>query len=108
MKLSSNFLATAVGLFAAFGSPTSGASPAWEGVSGRSKDVWRQVGPGPGAVEAQVIANPATHTVYVSTNGGGVLKSTDHGLHFSPSNTGLATTQIQQLAIGVNNPNTLY
>ncbi len=110
MKLSSSFLATVVGMVASLGSPTSGASSTWEGVnsSDRSQDVWRQVGPGPGAVEAQVIANPATHTVYVSTNGGGVLKSTDGGLHFSPSNTGLATTQIQQLAIGVNDPNTLY
>jgi photosystem II stability/assembly factor-like uncharacterized protein len=110
MKLSSSFLATLVTIFAALGSPTSSASSNGEAVSDsiRSKDVWQRVGPGPGAVEAQVVANPATHTVYVSTNGGGVLKSTDGGQHFSPSNTGLATTQIQQLAIGVNDPNTLY
>jgi photosystem II stability/assembly factor-like uncharacterized protein len=110
MKLIRSTLAILVGMFAALGSPTSSASSAWEAVTGSnpSKDVWQQVGPGPGGVEAQVVANPATHTVYVSTNGGGVLKSTDGGFHFSPSNTGLATTQIQQLAIGVNDPNTLY
>ena len=110
MKLTSSTLAILVGMFAALGSPTGSASSAWEAVTGSnpSKDVWRQVGPGPGGVEAQVVANPATHTVYISTNGGGVLKSTDGGFHFSPSNTGLATTQIQQLAIGVNDPNTLY
>jgi photosystem II stability/assembly factor-like uncharacterized protein len=104
-------VAILVGMFVGLGSATtSSASSAWEEITGsnRSKDVWRQVGPGPGAVEAQVVANPATHAVYVATNGGGVLKSTDGGFHFSPSNTGLATTQIQQLAIGVNDPNTLY
>jgi photosystem II stability/assembly factor-like uncharacterized protein len=110
MKLTSNTLAILVGIFAAFGSLASGASSGWEPATGSnpSNDVWRQVGPGPGAVEAQVVANPATHTVYVSTNGGGVLKSTDGGVHFSPSSNGLAATQIQQLAIGVNDPNTLY
>jgi len=110
MKLTGSTVAILVGMFAALGSPTSRASSTWEAVTGSNsfKDVWRRVGPGPSGVEAQVVANPATHTVYVSTNGGGVLKSTDGGLHFSPSNTGLATTQIQQLAIGVNDPNTLY
>jgi len=110
MKLISSTLAISVGMHAVLGVSTSSASSAWEAVTGSnpSKDVWQQVGPGPGGVEAQVVANPATHTVYVSTNGGGVLKSTDGGLHFSPANTGLATTQIQQLAIGVNDPNTLY
>jgi hypothetical protein len=110
MKLTSSTLAIIVGMFAALGSPTSSASSKGDAVTGsnRSKDIWQQVGPGPGGVEAQVVANPATNTIYVSTNGGGVLKSTDGGLHFSPSNTGLATTQIQQLAIGVNDPNTLY
>ena len=110
MKLTSGILATLVGMLAALGSPSGNASSTWERVTAAdpSKDVWQQVGPGPGGVEAQVVANPATHTVYVSTNGGGVLKSTDGGLRFSPSNTGLAATQIQQLAIGVNDPNTLY
>jgi len=61
---------------------------------------WRSVGPGPGGVEAQVVADPASHTVYVATNGGGVLKSTDGGLRFMPANTGFATPQIQQLGIG--------
>jgi hypothetical protein len=110
MKLASSTIAILVGMFSAFGSPTSSASSTWDDVtpSNSPQEVWRQVGPGPGAVGAQVVANPATHTVYLSTNGGGVLKSTDGGIHFSPSNTGLATTQIQQLAIGVNDPNTLY
>jgi photosystem II stability/assembly factor-like uncharacterized protein len=94
---------------AALGAPPSSASD-WDAMtaSNASRDVWQQAGPGPGGVEAQVVANPATHSVYVSTNGGGVLKSTDGGLHFAPSNAGLATTQIQQLAIGVNDPKTLY
>ena len=110
MKVISSILAILVGMFAALGAQASHASSIVDAVTGPnpSKDVWRAVGPGPGAVEAQVVANPATHTVYVSTNGGGVLKSTDGGLRFSPSNTGLAATQIQQLAIGVNDPNTLY
>ncbi|HEY0746894.1 MAG TPA: hypothetical protein VGD63_09365, partial [Steroidobacteraceae bacterium] len=102
-------LAVSIGL-GAFGASSSIASSSGESVSGSNPahDVWKQIGPGPGGVEAQVVANPATHTVYVSTNGGGVLKSTDGGSHFAPSNQGLATSQIQQLAIGVNDPNTLY
>jgi len=110
MNRISHTLAISVGLFAALGSPMGSASPASPVLTGSnpSVPVWRPVGPGPGSVEAQVVANPATHTIYVSTNGGGVLRSTDGGLHFSPSSAGLGTTQIQQLAIGVNDPNTLY
>jgi photosystem II stability/assembly factor-like uncharacterized protein len=76
--------------------------------SNPANDVWKPVGPGPGAVESQIVADPGTHTVYVATNGGGVLKSTDGGIHFTPANTGFATLQIQQLGIGVNDPQTLY
>jgi photosystem II stability/assembly factor-like uncharacterized protein len=110
MKLTHSTLAILVAMIAALGSPMSKASSPGEAATGSSssQDVWHQVGPGPGSVEAQVVANPATHSVYASTNGGGVLKSTDGGRHFSPSNTGLATTQVQQLAIGVNDPSTLY
>jgi photosystem II stability/assembly factor-like uncharacterized protein len=86
---------------------TSSVEGAWSG-SDPANDVWKPVGPRPGAVESQVVADPATHTVYVATNGGGVLKSIDSGLHFTPANTGLATSQIQQLGIGVNDPKTLY
>src|SRR5277367_4113255 len=92
-----NALATDASLVAGAGS---GSDPA--------NDVWKPVGPGPGGVESQVVADPATHTVYVATNGGGVLKSIDGGMHFAPANTGFATSQIQQLGIGVNNPKTLY
>jgi photosystem II stability/assembly factor-like uncharacterized protein len=110
MNLTHSTPAILVAMMAALGSPTSDAASPGGAVTGSnpSQDVWHHVGPGPGSVEAQVVADPATHTVYVSTNGGGVLKSTDGGLHFSPSNTGLATTQVQQLAIGVNDPSTLY
>ena len=110
MKLTTLGLAASLSMLGAFSAPTSSAS--FIGAAGIGSNpanhVWKQVGPGPGSVEAQVVANPATHTVYVATNGGGVLKSTDGGWHFSPSNTGFATSQIQALAIGVNDPNTLY
>ena len=110
MKLTTLGLSVSLGMLTPFVAPTSnGQSTGQTGIgSNPANHVWKQVGPGPGSVEAQVIANPATHAVYVATNGGGVLKSTDAGMHFSPSNSGLATTQIQQLAIGVNDPNTLY
>src|SRR5664279_3162658 len=109
MKLTSMAFAIQVAMFATLGSSMSSASSAGETTTGSNptRDVWQQVGPGPGGIEAQVVANPATHTVYVSTNGGGVLRSTDGGQHFSPSNTGFATTQVQQLAIGVTDPSTL-
>ena len=90
--------------------PASGAPPTEQAMTGSNSTdhVWTSLGPGPGGVESQVVADPARHTVYVATNGGGVLKSTDGGLHFLPANTGFATPQIQQLGIGVNEPNTLY
>jgi photosystem II stability/assembly factor-like uncharacterized protein len=108
MKLST--IGIAVGLLWAYEAPTSSAAFTGRAATGPSptNDVWESIGPGAGGVEAQVVADPASHTVYVATNGGGVLKSTDGGFHFATANTGFATPQIQQLGIGVNDPTTLY
>ncbi|HEX4376234.1 MAG TPA: hypothetical protein VHZ99_03670, partial [Steroidobacteraceae bacterium] len=95
-------LAFSFGILAASAARMSDASPP------RTTDTWTQIGPGPGSVEAQIVVSPTTRAIYVATNGGGVLKSTDGGFRFFESNAGLGTRQIQQLAIGVNDPTILY
>ena len=110
MKLTTIGFAVSLSMFWACNAPASSTFSIGEDAAGSnaSNDVWKSIGPRPGGVESQVVADPASHTVYVATNGGGVLKSTDGGLHFAPANTGFATPQIQQLGIGINDPNTLY
>ena len=45
---------------------------------------WRQVGPGPGAVEAAIAVDAPSGTIYIASLGGGILKSTDGGTASSP------------------------
>jgi photosystem II stability/assembly factor-like uncharacterized protein len=110
MKLTTIGIVVSLSTFWAWDAPASSTFPTPEAAMGSNPAnyAWKSIGPGPGGVESQVVADPARHTVYVATNGGGVLKSTDNGLHFAPTNSGFATPQIQQLGIGVNDPKTLY
>jgi photosystem II stability/assembly factor-like uncharacterized protein len=57
---------------------------------------WTSLGPPIPAIEGAVAVHPASGTVYVGTFGGGVLKSVDGGVTFSPANSGLT-----DLALGV-------
>jgi photosystem II stability/assembly factor-like uncharacterized protein len=110
MKLTTIGYAVSLSMCWACNAPASSTFSIGEDAAGSNPatDVWKSIGPRAGGVESQVVADPASHAVYVATNGGGVLKSTDGGLHFAPANTGFATPQIQQLGIGINDPNTLY
>lgn len=39
----------------------------------------QSIGPAPPAINVPVVADPAPHTIYIGSFGGGVLKSTDGG-----------------------------
>ena len=76
-------------------------------ISARSRS-WHPVGPGPGAVEATIAVDAASHTIYIASNGGGVLKSTNGGASFVAKNNGLDGIAISALAMGPHDPNLVY
>ena len=56
-----------------------------------------------------VIVNPTNQQImYVGTDGNGVYKSTDGGVTFNPSNTGLTNLTVFNMAIAASNPNVIY
>jgi photosystem II stability/assembly factor-like uncharacterized protein len=69
---------------------------------------WRSVGPAPPAIEAAIAAHAPSHTIYVGSLGGGILKSTDGGVRFAPINNGLDSLIVASLAMAPNDPNLVY
>ena len=53
---------------------------------------WRSVGPGPGAIEANIASHAPSHTIYLASYGGGLLKSTNGGSRLPPSTAGSSRT----------------
>jgi photosystem II stability/assembly factor-like uncharacterized protein len=76
--------------------------------AGQGEMSWRSVGPSPPAVEAAIVSNAATHTIYIGSNGGGVLKSTDDGASFAAVNNGLDDATIAAMAMDPTNPEVVY
>jgi photosystem II stability/assembly factor-like uncharacterized protein len=69
---------------------------------------WRSVGPAPPAIEAAIAAHAPSHTIYIGSLGGGVLKSTDGGITFAAVNNGLDWPTISSMAMAPNDPNVVY
>jgi photosystem II stability/assembly factor-like uncharacterized protein len=69
---------------------------------------WRSVGPAPPAIEASIAVDVATHTVYIASLGGGILKSQDGGQTFAAANQGLDSLVVASLAMAHNDPNLVY
>jgi photosystem II stability/assembly factor-like uncharacterized protein len=69
---------------------------------------WQSVGPAPPAIEAAIVADPATHTIYIASTGGGVLKSTNEGASFKPVNTGLDALSITAMAMDPRDSDVVY
>jgi photosystem II stability/assembly factor-like uncharacterized protein len=69
---------------------------------------WRSIGPAPPAVEAAIVADSASHTIYVASLGGGVLKSVDNGATFVAVNHGLDALTVSAMAMVPGNPNIVY
>ncbi len=51
---------------------------------------WRSIGPTPPTIAATIAADAKSHTIYVGSVGGGVIKSTDGGVTFRAVNNGFA------------------
>ena len=69
---------------------------------------WRQVGPGPGAIEAAIAVDAPSGTIYIASLGGGVLKSTNGGASFVPVNNGLDDLVVATMAMAPGDPNVVY
>jgi len=61
------------------------------------------VGPSPPTVEAAIVSNAATHTIFIASNGGGILKSTDDGASFVTVNNGLDEVTIATMVMDPTN-----
>ena len=82
---------------------------AWGASPGtRTHAAWHSIGPAPPAINVPVVADPASHTIYIGSSGGGVLKSTDGGTTFRSVNNGLGGSVISGLAIVPNHPDIVY
>src|ERR1700733_9112807 len=75
---------------------------------GSAEIEWRSVGPSPPAVEAAIVSDPASHTIYIGSNGGGLLKSIDDGASFVAVNNGLEDKTIVAMAIDPQNSDVVY
>jgi photosystem II stability/assembly factor-like uncharacterized protein len=76
--------------------------------AGQGELSWQSVGPSPPAVEAAIVSNAATHTIFIASNGGGVLKSTDDGASFVTVNNGLDEVTIAAMVMDPTNPAVVY
>lgn len=74
-----------------------------------AKCQWVSLGP-PGGYAVTSVAIPAgtSSIIYAATYGGGVFISTNRGLGWATSNTGLGSLNVTQLAIDATAPSTIY
>lgn len=84
------------------------AAPIAAFAAGHGDRSWQSVGPSPPAVEAAIVSNAATHTIFIGSNGGGILKSTDDGASFVAVNNGLDDVTIAAMAMDPTNPAIVY
>lgn len=73
----------------ASGGDAGNALPSSSGLSAQKHSAWQSVGPAPLAIQAAIVADAASHTIYIGSAGGGVLKSTDGGAMFRAVENGL-------------------
>jgi photosystem II stability/assembly factor-like uncharacterized protein len=69
---------------------------------------WQSIGPAPPAITTPIVADAVTHTIYIGSAGGGVLKSTDGGARFVAVNNGLGGKIVTGLGMAPNNPDVVY
>ena len=71
-------------------------------------NVWTNIGPEGGRIQALAIDPTTPGTLYAGTWAGGVFKSTNGGAAWSAVNTGLTNTEVFALAIDPVTPSMLY
>ena len=69
---------------------------------------WESVGPAPPTILAPIAADARTHTIYIGSLGGGVIKSTDGGRTFRAASHGLPAGTITGLVLSPDDPNVAY
>jgi photosystem II stability/assembly factor-like uncharacterized protein len=69
---------------------------------------WRSIGPAPPAIPAAIAADAWSHTIYIGSIGGGVLKSTDGGATFRALNSEFLGSIVLSMVMDPNNPNVVY
>jgi uncharacterized protein (TIGR03437 family) len=84
-----------------------GARPLWKSSDGGT--TWMPVDNLPFALPQMLVTDPTTsNTLYEATGDLGIFKSVDGGVTWTPANTGIASTNVQALAIDPVHPQTLY
>lgn len=66
---------------------------------------WRSVGPFPPAIPAAIAAHAPSHTIYIGSLGGGILKSTDGGTTFAAVTPKFS---VASMVMDPNDPNVVY
>jgi uncharacterized protein (TIGR03437 family) len=69
---------------------------------------WTNIGPSPAAVEAIAVAPHDAGTIFIGSIAGGVRKSVDGGITWSPINSGLTAPNVYALAIDASGPQTVF
>src|ERR1700704_5845126 len=65
---------------------------------------WQSVGPAPPAIPAAIASHAPSHTIYIGSLGGGILKSTDGGATF----VALTGGGVRSMVMDPNDPNVVY
>lgn len=79
--------------------------PLWSYAAGHD---WSLVGPPGISATALDLAAGGAPALYVAGSGAGVFKSTDGGVSWQPSNRGLSTRSINEIAVAPSAPSTIY
>ncbi len=91
---------------AAWGAESGNAMPANPELDSHSRGGWRSVGPAPAPIEAAIVSDPASRTIYLGTLGGPILKSTNGGATFKSLDGG--PYGVTAMVMAPNNPNVIY
>jgi photosystem II stability/assembly factor-like uncharacterized protein len=102
-----NLLCLSVSI-SAWGAGIGSSLPGPSGLSAQKHLAWHAVGPAPPAIQAPIVADAASHTIYIGSAGSGVLKSTDGGATFLAVNNGLGGSIVTGIVMAPNNPNVVY
>lgn len=69
---------------------------------------WKSIGPTPPAIGAAIVADAPSHTIYIGSEGGNILKSTDEGITFVAVDQGLFGSGVMSMVMDPNDPSVVY
>jgi photosystem II stability/assembly factor-like uncharacterized protein len=71
-------------------------------------NTWRSVGPAPPAIGSAIVAHAPSRTIYIGSEGGNILKSTDGGATFVTVDQGLFGAGVLSMVMDPSDPNVVY